>query len=70
MKYKIYNIYIHVVMVTLKFPQIRLSRYFCCFSNSSLNISFISIFNCSYEIIYSPLYTKYIPLVCTFRLMH
>ena len=40
-------------MVISKFPLIRFSRFFCCFSNSSLNISFISVFNRIPEIVTS-----------------
>ena len=40
-------------MVISKFPLIRFSRFFCCFSNSSLNISFISVFNRASEIVTS-----------------
>ena len=40
-------------MVISKFPLIRFSRFFCCFSNSSLNISFISVFNRTSEIVKS-----------------
>ena len=41
------------VMVISKFPLIRFSRFFFCFSNSFLNIFFISVFNRSSETVTS-----------------